>query len=361
MLALGWLAARHFASIPLRGPAAVASPDGSTSSLIGRPLPALAGATAWSGGAADSLSGHVVVVAFLSLNLPASLRVLSALEAWDDAYASYGLRVIGVQVPEFAFAAEPAALRAAARRLAIGFPLALDPALEVSRAFGSGDERPRIVVADPRGVVTFDRSGDRAAAEAEHEILERLRAARPDVRFPAAGPALAEGGSEEAPAHPPVQLGRARVEAGPLAEATPGRAATFTAELRYQVEGSAYVPFPVGRWNPGADGVTAVRGGAENFVALRYHAGALGAVLGPGENGPVRVWVLRDERWLPQAALGVDVRLDGRGASYVLVDEPRFYALTRADRATHVVKLSPESPGATFYAITFEPGAPAGR
>jgi thioredoxin family protein/AhpC/TSA family protein len=322
-------------------------------------MPALIAVAAWSGGppAPDSLAGHLVVVAFLSLNLPGSLRALHSLEAWHEAYARYGLQVIGVQVPEFAFAAEPAGFLATTRRLGIGFPIGLDPALEVSQAFGAG-ERPRILVTDARGVVRFDRSGPEAIAEAEREILDRLRAARPEIRFPASGV------GENAPAtaaHPPVHLGRARVEGGPLADAAPGEPATFTAQLRYQVEGAAYVPFPVGRWTPGADGVTAARGGAENLIALRYHAGALGAVLGPGESGPVRVWVLRDERWLPEAARGADVRVDGRGASYVLVDAPRFYELTREDRGTHVVKLAPESPGATFYTITFEPAEPAGR
>jgi hypothetical protein len=72
------------------------------------------------------------------------------------------------------------------------------------------------------------------------------------------------------------------------------------------------------------------------------------------------MWILRDEKWLPPEALGADARLDGRGASYVLVSEPRLYALTREDSGAHLVKLSPEAPGAIVYALTFEPFAPAG-
>jgi hypothetical protein len=259
-----------------------------------------------------------------------------------------------VQVPEFAFAAEPRALGETARRLGLSFSLGLDASLEVSRGFGAA-ERPRIVVADPLGRVTLDQSGAMALAHVEESIRTLIEAARPGVRFPAAAslsPATAES-------HAPVHLGRARVAAGPLTEVLPGRATTFTAQLRYQVEGEAYTPYPVGRWTLGADGLTAARGGAENFVALRYHAGALGAVLGPGESGPVRVWILRDEKWLPPEALGADARLDGRGASYVLVSEPRLYALTREDPGAHLVKLSPEAPGAIVYALTFEPFAPA--
>jgi hypothetical protein len=101
--------------------------------------------------------------------------------------------------------------------------------------------------------------------------------------------------------------------------------------------------------------LTAARGGAENFVALRYDAGALGAVLGPPGSGPARVWVLRDDRWLTVAEAGADVRIDGRGASFVMVDHPRLYAIAGMTRGEHVIKLSPDVPGTTIYALTFEP------
>ena len=129
------------------------------------------------------------------------------------------------------------------------------------------------------------------------------------------------------------------------------------------VEGKAYVPFPVGLWTPGRDGVTAARGGAENFIALRYDAGALWAVLSPPRGETVRVWLLCDERWLSADALGADARIDGQGASYVDVSEPRLYALCREQAGEHVVKLSPQVPGLTAYALIVEPanaGAPQG-
>jgi hypothetical protein len=298
----------------------------------------------------------VVAVAFLSLNTPSSARITGALESWHDAYSRYGLRVVGIQVPEFAFAAEPRALTASAARLGLRFTVGLDPLLEVWRAFGADGDRPRVVVADAQGRVALDANGPDGFAGAEMKIRELLQAARPDIRFPTAAAPLP--GSTSDPPHPPVHLGRARAAGGPLAGSLPGQATTFTAQLRYQVEGDDYTPYPVGRWIVAADGVTADRGGAENFIALRYHGGALGAVLGPGQSGPVRVWILLDDQWLPPSALGADARLDGRGASYVLVNEPRLYALTRESTGSHVIKLSPDAPGATFYALTFEAFAP---
>jgi hypothetical protein len=93
---------------------------------------------------------------------------------------------------------------------------------------------------------------------------------------------------------------------------------------------------------------------------LRYHGGALGAVMSPPSRASARVWILRDERWLAREKLGADVRMDGRGASYVVVDSPRLYELSRVDPGEHVVKLSPEAPGVTLHAFTFEPVADPG-
>jgi len=319
----------------------------------GKTLPSLTEATGWSHGeaSAESLAGHVVVVAFLSLDLPLSRRASGMLEAWHEVYSRYGVRVLGVHVPAFAFAADSARSVREARRLGLTFPLALDPSLEVARAFGGVGAEPRVVVAGTDGRIAWDHEGVESLADAERTIRELVLEANPDLRFPA--------GSPPAPAeqaqHTAVHLGRARVEGGPLADVAPGRPASFTAQLRSQVEGKPYTPYPMGRWTPAADGIVAARGGAENFVALRYDAGALGAVIGPPQEGAARVWILIDDRWLTKQEAGSDVEIDGRGASYVRVNEPRLYGLTRMIHGNHVVKLSPDEVGTTIYAFTFEP------
>mgnify|MGYP003693980631 CR=1 FL=1 len=106
MLALGVaLAALVLAFVPRQlhhGAREAPSPAPSGASLVGRALPSLAAASAWTAGAPlpDSLKGHVVAVAFLSLNTPSSARITGALESWHDAYSRYGLRVVGIQVPD---------------------------------------------------------------------------------------------------------------------------------------------------------------------------------------------------------------------------------------------------------------------
>jgi hypothetical protein len=354
LLALALLIAIGLAALRRAAPR-TARPIAAATSLDGKPLPVL-GAAGWKDAIAspESLVGRVVVVGLVSLDLPRSLRVLPSLEAWHEAYARYGVRVLGVHVPAFAFSADSAGSSRAVERLGLRFPVALDPSLEVWRSFGAEGTPPRIVIADPRGRVAWDSENVESVAEGERALRALVLQANPELRFPA--------GSEPAPSapraeHAAVHLGQARIVKGPLAHATPGRAVSFTAQLRYQVEGESYTPYPVGRWIPSADGLTAARGGAENFVALRYDAGALGAVVGPPESGPVRLWILRDDRWLTREEAGADVQFDGRGASYVMVNQPRLYAIAHPTSGEHVIKLSPDLEGITIYALTFEPFA----
>jgi hypothetical protein len=289
-------------------------------------------------------------------------------EAWHQAFAPYGVRVVGIHVPEFAFAADSAVVASAARRLGLTFPIMLDPWLEPWRSFGPLAAGPRFVLADTTGKVVFDAAGEDALDLVERALRRQLEAFRPDLRFPSEPGGDAAGATRRTRARPeppaPVYLGTSRVSRGPLAGAATGQRQMFTAQFRYQVEGEPRVPYPVGFWTPTVEGLIASRGGAENFVALRYDAGPLGAVLSPPRSGSARLWILRDERWLGVDDLGADAQRDGRGASFVLVTEPRLYLLCRERGGGHVVKLSPEAPGVTIHAFTFEPIAPpatAGR
>jgi len=337
------------------GPPAARQPESGVSALIGHPLPPLRTAVWPDRAALDSLPQHVVVLAFLSFDLPRSLRMLPTLAAWNDAYSRYGVKVMGVHVPAFAFAADSTLSAVNVARFGLRFPVGLDPSLELWRAFGANGETPRVIVAGADGRIEVDGEGRAVLPEAERAIRALILKTHPDLRFPAGAVPTSSGPDPED--HVAVHLGRARVADGPLRTTVSGHVTNFTAQLRYQIEGRPYTPYPVGRWIPGADGLTSAMGGAENFVALRYDGGALGAVLGLADSKPVKLWILRDDRWLPRSDAGADVEFDGRGASFVMVKEPRLYALTRASRGKHVVKLSPEEPGATIYALTFAPFA----
>jgi thiol-disulfide isomerase/thioredoxin len=329
--------------------------------LVGTALPNLTGASGWLNGGPlppASLRGHPTVVALWSDTDPECLRALPVLQSWYQAYARYGVRVIGVHEPDFAFAADSTVPARIASRLGLHFPIALDPAYAIRHDLGGPLDGPRVVLADTAGTIVSAALGVDQLPGIERALRLQLKLLRPGTEFPS-DPGLAAKPSPEAdtPGAHVVSLGNAQVREGPLVGATPGRAQPFTAQFRFQVEGKAYVPYPVGMWSPGGEGITAGRGGPENFVALRYDSGALWAVLSPPRGMTARVWVLRDENWLPVGALGADARVDTRGGSYVEVDEPRVYAVCRERPGEHVVKLSPDAPGVIVHALIVEPAA----
>jgi hypothetical protein len=126
----------------------------------------------------------------------------------------------------------------------------------------------------------------------------------------------------------------------------------FTAEFRYQEQGSAWTPFPVGGWRTSAQGLIATRGGAANFVSIRYSAGRAGVVVTPPPGASARLWILRDDRWPRPDERDDDAVMDERGAVSVLVTEPRLYWIDRGE-GERVLKLSPETAGVTINAFVF--------
>lgn len=316
-------------------------------------VPELPADAKWLGGGpltADSLAGHPLVFVVWSDTDPRSLALLPVADGWQRAYGRYGLRVVGVHTPDFSFAADPAVAEDVRRRLGLTFPIVVDPGYAIERSLET-TERPALVVADGRGNVRLV-AGPKGTAEVDRMLRDLVRAANPKTVFPDGpggwtGPPVSELNPKF------VFLGTARASAGPLADATPGRAQTFTAQFRFQEEGDPFVPYPVGRWTPSAEGLTAERGGAAEFVALRTEGGTVDVVVGPPPGGkPARVWVLGDEEWLAPGRRGEDVRVDARGATYLDVDAPRLYSLARGP--VRVLKLSPDMPGVTFYCFTIE-------
>jgi len=328
-----WLFARmrpNTADVPSAGAARLPDFDGAAGWVNGGPM------------TPDSLRGVPVAVVLWSDTDPRGLDLLRRAGSWDDAYRRWGVRVIGVHDPEFAFAAESSVTADVARRLSLRMPIARDPRYQVARALGL--EPPAVVIADPDGRIVFTAGAD-GAAKAERTLRDLVRATHPDTPFPHS-PADRTGAENVVRV---VYLGTARAAAGPLAGAAPGRPQTFTTQFRFQEEGEKEVPYPVGRWTPEAEGVTSARGGAANFIAIRTGEGRVFAVLGPGGGRAGRVWILDGDGWLAPEARGADVRADLRGATYVDVNAPRLYEIVRG--GSHVLRFSPETAGIVFHSF----------
>jgi hypothetical protein len=280
---------------------------------------------------------------------PDGLAALVRAEELREAYEPDGVRVIAIHAPDFSFATDTAVVARAARRAGVSVAIALDADGRMREKLDITGAREAVVLADSSGATVLSTRAIDGVHRADLALRDMLSRS-------GHGPA---GDAGESPPiaslaiGPPIYLGVGRVANGPLATASAGRATPFAAPFRFEVEGEALVPYPVGWWTPSADGVTASHGGAGSFVALRYESGGLGAVISPPHSGSDRVWILCDEHWLPAARLGADARVDSRGASYLDASEPRLYEIVNWP-GRHVVKLSPEAAGVTLHAFVIE-------
>lgn len=307
-------------------------------------LPALDGSAVWWNGRPDSLSGRPVLVLLWSESDPRTPPALAALRAWHAAYAPLGVRVVAVHTPEYAFAADTSVTGTIVRREALEMPVASDAAGQLAAAFGGATDGPHAVLADESGVVLVDVVGKLGAVD------EGLRAWAARARPDAVPPPL------EVPASPEVhvvRLGAGELKRGPLAGIPAGHSEVFTAQFRYQEEGGLWIPFPVGGWRVRAEGLEATRGGAANFIAIRYSAARAGLVVSPPPGGRARLWVLVDDRWPREGERGADLAADQRGAAYLEVTAPGLYWIGQG-RGERILKLSPDVPGVTLHALIFE-------
>ena len=317
-------------------------------------------ATAWVGGPrpARGERGSIGILVLWDAFDPRAAALVPMIEAWHEAYARWGLRITGVHFAPYSFAGDSAVVGAAARRLGLTFPIAVlsnPPPAAVAAGRGPVIVWPGGGDSEPQWLQT---PGDANAFEMR--LRAKLRQLHPDAGFPADGGGVARGTVPPGAART-LFLGVDRVARGPLRGARTDAPQPFVLPFRSEQEGSLDTPVPVGWWTPRRDALEAARAGAANFLAIRYDAGPVGAVMGPPpggerETGAARVWILEDERWLTPADAGADVKVDPRGGSYVELDATRAYALTRG--GAHVLKLSPDTPGTRLYSFTFEAATP---
>ncbi|WP_143282589.1 thioredoxin family protein, partial [Burkholderia cenocepacia] len=301
---------------------------------------------------AAGLRGKVVLIDFWTYSCINCLRTLPYTTAWARKYAPYGLVVIGVHAPEFAFERDIGNVKKAVHDLGIDYPVAIDNGYAIWRAFNN-EYWPAHYFIDAQGRIRHHHFGEGEYAQSERAIQSLLaEAGHPDALnvplglagAPAKG-ALAAADSADVRS-PETYVGYARAESF----ASPGGVVRDAAH-RYDAPGSPDLNGwgLAGTWNVGAE--RASLAAPDGRIIYRFHARDLHLVLGPGANGrPVRFRVTLDGA-APGAAHGADVDAQGYGT----VTDQRLYQLVRqpgaiADRTFAIEFLDP---GVDAYAFTF--------
>jgi cytochrome c biogenesis protein CcdA/thiol-disulfide isomerase/thioredoxin len=129
------------------------------------------------------LKGKVVLVDFWAYSCINCQRATPHLLAWDKAYRSLGLEIIGVHSPEFAFEKSAANVRSAIGKEQITYPVVQDNNLATWTAYRN-QYWPAKYLIDAEGNVRSIKFGEGGYGQTEDQIRELLTAANPEVRLP---------------------------------------------------------------------------------------------------------------------------------------------------------------------------------
>ncbi len=129
------------------------------------------------------LRGKVVLVDFWTYSCINCQRSLPHVEAWYKRYAPYGLEVVGVHTPEFAFEHVISNIEVQAKALGVVYPIAVDNDYGTWNAYDN-EYWPAEYLIDAHGVVRHVDFGEGNYGLTESLIRTLLKAAHPGVKLP---------------------------------------------------------------------------------------------------------------------------------------------------------------------------------
>ena len=323
-------------------------------------IPAIEGIDAWLNTEMElqiaqlAAEGNVVLVDFWTYTCVNCIRTLPYLRDWWAQYEDDGLVILGIHTPEFEFEKDYQNVADAIETHSVGWPVAQDNNMTTWRNF-ENRYWPAKYLYNVRGEMIYSHFGEGAYAETEERIRNALVEAGADLSDdPFNAP---QDQARDAAFQSARQSGRAAVTPELYAgwhrnflTARAGRPpyvaqqeyfdAILNAEDRTEhtiATIDVMVPQDIqphamyfqGQWSVEPERIRHARmtENLEDYLALNYAAKSVNAVLTSDSGEPYRVVLTVDGAMLTQDNAGEDVQWDENGLSYVLVDEPRMYAL----------------------------------
>ena len=292
--------------------------------------PAFTGVSQWlntPGGRSLSiagLKGKVVLVDFWTYSCINCQRTLPHLEAWNRAYATAGLTIVGIHTPEFAFEHVVSNVAQASQQLGVHYPIAIDNSYSTWNAYGN-QFWPAEYLVDATGTVRHVDFGEGQYAQTESFIRQLLRTANPAVGLPR--------GTDVADATPTQSTTPETYLGDQHASNLVGQ--TITADQSAEYNPPSTIPQDAyaygGRWMIGTESSTAESGATVQF---RFHARDVYLVL--GGTGTVMV------------------AIDGMPTTSVTVNgNPKLYQLVGTANSRSALLSLSFTPGVAAYDFTF--------
>jgi cytochrome c biogenesis protein CcdA/thiol-disulfide isomerase/thioredoxin len=275
-----------------------------------------------------ALRGRVVLVDFWTYTCINCIRTLPYTRAWDAAYRSRGLTIVGVHTPEFQFEHDAANVQDAIAQNRLRYPVAQDNAYKTWNAWGN-EYWPAKYLIDAKGRVRYVHFGEGDDKKTEAAIRSLLAEAGAEALGGDAkvGPTLKPGKE----ATPETYLGSARAQ-GWVPNQPSNGLHDYTGAGRPLIRSRFAF---TGRWKVTDEAATALADGA------RIDAHVVGKAV---------YLVLSSEGDRPRA---LRVELDGKPLRTVTVRRQRLYTLVSLPKTQEHKLTLRFAPGLSGYAFTF--------
>jgi len=299
------------------------------------------------------LKGKAILVDFWEYTCVNCIRTLPYLREWHKRYAKDGLVIIGIHTPEFAFAKDPYNVAEAVRRFGLTYPILIDSGYVNWQAFAN-HYWPMKYLIDPGGYIIYTHAGEGGYGETEARIQRLLRQINPKVELPPLMEPVRGADKPGAVCYlmtPELYAGYQRGSLGNREGYRPDALVIYRDKGNHK-DGYIYAHGP---WfnHPESLRHSCKTQRPEDYIAIRYHAIGVNAVIRPETGEPFRVWVWQDGRSVPPEDRGEDIRYEN-GKSFLLVDRPRMYQIIKNRKyGTYELKLSSTSDGFGLYSFTF--------
>lgn len=329
--------------------------------------------------------GKVVLVDFWTYTCINCIRTLPFLRDWWAQYEDDGLVILGIHTPEFEFEKDYQNVADAIETHSVGWPVAQDNRMVTWRNF-ENRYWPAKYLFNTRGEMVYSHFGEGAYAETEERIRNALVEAGADLsddllilpQDQARDPTFTEAGGRAA-VTPELYAGWHRNFLTARAGRPPyvAQQEYFEAILNSTDQGDhatavinvsapdfsmpedihPHAMYFQGEWSVEPERIRHARvtENLEDYLALKYSAKSVNAVLTSDSGAPYRVYLTVDGAMMTPENAGEDVQWDENGTSFVLVDEPRMYGLVNNPQylPESVLIMGSNSDDFGLFAFTF--------
>ena len=351
--------------------------EGSRGGRVGNCAPEFAGTQEWINSeplTMDSLRGKVVLIDFWTYTCVNCIRTLPFLREWYDRYSDEGLVIVGVHTPEFDFEKIYENVVDATVNEGVAWPVVQDNEFSVWRSY-SNRYWPAKYLIDQTGKIRYTHFGEGKYGETEEMIRQLLEeagmTAAQDMPLPEDQGRDATFMREGRDTTPELFAGwkftviQQRGGFGQGDEYLSAAAESFDTEDQTEVAAEFEAPSSLQRnliyFNgPWAIGPESARHAAEtdhfdHYLALKYSARSVNAVLTSDSGEPYRVRVTVNGEYLTDENRGGDVIIGDDGVSYLEVTDPKLYRIVEHPtwEASQVLQLSSMSDDFGIFSFTF--------